>query len=114
MTVLPDEIGIPLSSGIPASVLHKGVVAAQVHSQWRSAHRAMGNQFCGNLHIPLPGDHLTNQQLIVIGAVVAGFGTLPQAIIALGVELPLFVKTRPLKLMIHIGGQHEIVLALHQ
>ncbi len=45
---------------------------------------------------------------------MAGLGALPQAIVSLSIEQPLFVKPCPLELVIHIGGQYKIVLILYQ
>ena len=41
---------------------------------------------------------------------MAGLAALEKAVVPLGVEQALPVKARPLKAVIHIGGQHEVVL----
>ena len=74
----------------------------------------MRNQLCWNFHILLLGKHLPDFRLIVIGSVVAGFGTLPQAIVSLRVEQTAFVKAPTLELVVNVGGQHKIILVLHQ
>lgn len=60
------------------------------------------------------GAAIVNDAFVIIGLLVAGPGTLPQAVVALGIEQPLLVKSCLLETMIHIGGQHKIVLSLHQ
>ena len=45
---------------------------------------------------------------------MAGLGTLPKAIVALGVEQTVFIKPGLLKTVIYIGGQNKILFALHQ
>ena len=42
---------------------------------------------------------------------MAGLAALPEAVVPLGVEEPLFINPRPLKLVIHIGGQYKILFS---
>ena len=111
---MPQEIGIPFRGSIPSPILHEGIVAPKVHGHGCATNRAARNQLGGDFRILLLGKHLPDFRLIVIGLVVAGLGTLPQTVISLGVEQTAFVKACPLELVIHIGGQHKIVLVLQQ
>ncbi|WP_414601258.1 hypothetical protein, partial [Gemmiger sp.] len=90
--VPPQEICIPVLGGIPAVILYKSGVTAQIHRQGGAANRATGNQVRGCFHFPLLFHHVTHGGLIIIGFVVARLGTLPQAVIYLGVEQTAFVK----------------------
>ena len=45
---------------------------------------------------------------------MAGFAALKQTVIALRVEQSALIKACFLEAVIHIGGQHEIILILHQ
>lgn len=110
----PEKILIPTISGVPSRVLYKSRIAAQIHSHRLSADWTVRDQRGRDLHIPLLCKHPPDNPFIVIGLVMAGPGTLPQAIIALRVEQPLLVKTRQLELMVHIGRKHEIIRIFHK
>ena len=110
----PEEIFIPLRCPVPALVLNKPLVAAEIHRHGRSAYRTCRNAFRRNSHIPLRSCHAANGGLIVVGLIVTRFRTLPKSVIALGVKEPFFVKAGALKLVIHIGGQHEVILIVDQ
>ena len=99
---------------MPALVLHKGVVGPQVHGHGPAADRAVGDQFGGDPQVLLPGHHLPHLRLVVIGGRMTGLGALPQAIVPLGVEEPGLVEARLLKLVVHIGGEYEVVFFPHQ
>ena len=99
---------------MPSLVLHKGIIRAQIHGHGGTAHRAAGHQFRRNFHLLLPGNHFFHRCFVVIGLLAAGPGTLKQPVISLGIEKPLFVKAGLLKLMIHVGGNHKIVLVFYQ
>ena len=45
---------------------------------------------------------------------MAGLAALEQAIISLCVKYFVFVKARPLKAVVYIGCEHEIILVLYQ
>ena len=109
-----EKILVPAGSGVPAVVLYKGHVTAQVHGHGRAADRASGDELGGNLPILLPGHHLPHRFFVVVGFLVAGLGALPQAVVPLGVKQALFVKPGKLELVVHIGGDHEIILVFHQ
>lgn len=109
-----EKILVPAGSGIPAVVLHKGHVTAQVHGHGRAADRAFGDQLGRNFPVLLPGRHLPHRFFVVVGFLVAGLGALPQAVVPLGVKQALFVKPGKLELVVHIGGEDEIILVLHQ
>ena len=85
---------------------------------WWSRHiivnRTAGDKLRGYFHIPLLCEHTVYRFLIVIGALMAWLRTLPQAIVPLGVEQPLFIKARKLELMVYIRCQNKVVLTLHQ
>ena len=73
----PVEIIITIGSRIPAIVLHKGHIAAQIHGHRSAAYRVFGDQLRWNLHIRLLSYHLPDKFLIVIGFLMAGLGALP-------------------------------------
>lgn len=104
-----QKILISPGGGIPALVLHESVVTAQVHGHGSSAPGAAGDQFGGNTHVRLLRDHPADSGLVVIGGLMAGLAALPEAVIALGVEQPRLIETGQLKLMVHVGGQNEVI-----
>ena len=97
------EVQIALCGGVPACVLDKAIVRAQVHRQGLSAVWALGQQLRGDGHggPDAPGNdqriasaddkalcqhHIPHHGLIVPGLLAAGFAALEQAVVALGVE----------------------------
>ena len=72
------------------------------------------DQIPGNAHILLLLDHLPDDRFVIKCLLTAGLAALEQAVIALRIEQPLFIKTGFLKLMVHVGGQYEIILASDQ
>ena len=58
--------------------------------------------------------HPADRLLVVIGLLMAGLGALPQAVVPLGVKEAPLVKARQLELVVHVGGEDEVVLVLHQ
>ena len=93
--------------------------------------RAAGDQLCRDAHfegrtlrhgqaavrcdgVPLCFHHPAHQRFIVEGLRAAGLCALEQPVIALCIKQPLFVEARFLETVVHIGGEHEIVLVLHQ
>ena len=110
----PDEILIPFRCRMPALVLHKGLVGAQVDLHRTAADGAFRYQFRRNPHIHLFRNHPFDHILVVVGFLVTGFRTLEQAVVALRVEQPFFVKSCLLELVIDIGGDDEIVFVFQQ
>ena len=108
------EILIALCGRLPALILHKSIINPQIHRHRSPANRAPGDQLCGDLHVFLLGNHFPDKFLIVIRLLTAGFGALPQTIIALGVKQAALIKPGNLELMVHIGGQDKIVFAVYQ
>ena len=108
------EILIALCGRIPALILRKSIIDPQIHRHRSPANRAPGDQLCGDLHVLLLGNHFPDKILIVIRLLTAGFGALPQTIIALGVKQAALIKPGNLELMVHIGGQDKIVFAVYQ
>ena len=104
-----EEILVPLPGCVPARILHKGIVTPQVHGHGTAADGTAGHQFRRHPHLPLLRCHLPDCLLVVIGLVMTGLDALPQAIVPLGIEQPLFIKPRALKLMVHIGSQNKVV-----
>lgn len=104
-----QKILIAFSCFIRAFVLDKGVVTAQVHGHGSAAHRTVRYQGRWNFHVLLFQDHFPDCFLIVIGLVMTGKRTLPQAVVSLGVKQPLFIKAGHLELMVHVGGQNKII-----
>ena len=109
-----EEGLIAPGGGVPALVLHEGVVRAQVHGHGPAADGAVGHQPGGHPHVPLLLQHPAHRLLVVVGLGMAGLGALPQAVVPLGVEDAALVKARPLELMVHVGGEHEVVLLPNQ
>ena len=99
---------------MPPLVLDKGIVAAQIHRHRSATDRAVRHKLARYAHTLLLLDHLTHGFFVVVGFLAARLTALEQAVIALCVEKPLFVKARFLETVVHIGGQHEIVLSLYQ
>lgn len=110
--VSAEKFRIPLSSSVPALILHEGVVAAQVHGHGLTADRTAGNELAGHAHVGLLLEHTQNDFFIVVGLLAARLCALEQAIIALRVEQTVFVEARALKLVIDIRGDDEIILVL--
>lgn len=108
------KIGVPLRGRVPALVLHKCIVAAEVHGHGSAAVGAAGQQVAGHLHILLPLYHLPHELFVVKRLLTARLAALPQAVVALRVEQPLLIEPRPLELVIHVGGDDEVVLVPHQ
>ena len=63
---------------------------------------------------PLSQDHLPDHAPVFPGPLAAGFRTLEQSVISLGIEQPFLVESGFLKAMVHVGSQDEIVLVLQQ
>lgn len=112
MTV--QEILISVSCGIPALILHEAVITAQVHSHGLAAFGAVREQFWGDTHFRLLCDHPADGGFVIISLLMAWLTALPKAIVTLGVEQPRLIETSQLKLMVHIGGQDEIIPASDQ
>ena len=108
------EILIAPGRSVPALILNKPMITAQIHRHWRLADRTMGNHLCRHSHIPLHCCHTAYSFFIVIGFLMTGPAALPQPIISLSAEQTLFIKACHLKLMVYIGGKNKIVLFLHQ
>ena len=109
-----QKIFIAILCPIPAFILDKGIIATEIYSHWTTALWTVWNQFCWNTHIFLFLQHPTNQFLIFIRFLVTWFAALQQPIVSLGIKQPLFVKSSFLETVIYIGGNHKIILILHQ
>jgi len=59
-------------------------------------------------------NHFPDSLFVVVGSLVTGLRALEQAVVALCVEQPFFVKSCLLELVIDIGGDDEIVLAFQE
>ena len=103
-----QKLCIALSGGVPALVFHKGIVCPQVHRHGCTTGRAVRYQSAGDFHILLLYQHLSDHGFVVVGLLVAGLGTLPQAIVTLRVEQPTFLKPSPLEAVVYIGRQNKI------
>ena len=57
--------------------------------------------------------HAPHGLFVVVGTFMAGRGALPETVVSLHIEEPLLIDPRKLELMIHVGGEHEIVPAAH-
>lgn len=105
-----QEILIPLGCGIPALILNEAIVTAQIRGLRLTALGAARNQFRRDTHIRLLCDHPADNSLVIISGLMARFAALSKAVVALGVEQPCFIETSQLELVVHIGGQDEVVL----
>ena len=110
----PQKFRIPLSGAMPARILHKSVITAQVYCHRPAADRAVGHKLAWHAHVVLLLDHPADDSLVVIGFLTARFAALEQAVIALCVEQTALVESGALELMVHIGGQDKIVFIPHQ
>ena len=72
--------------------------------------RAFGQK--EELHVRTLPDDIPG--FIVNGPLVCRIRALEQAVVALRIEEPLFVKACLLETVIHVGGDHEIILILYQ
>ena len=126
-----QKFAVPLGGGVPAGILYKAVITAQVHREQLAAVRAVGGQvrteqkFSGwysparSADHPVRGHtlcfyHLPDECLIVESLLTAWFTALEQAVIALRVEQPLLVKASLLKAVINVRGDDKIILVLYQ
>lgn len=109
-----EKMIIPLGGGVPAIVLYKGIVRAQVHGGGSAAMRAGGNQIGRDAHIRLPPHHFAHDRFIILGFMAAGPAALEKPVIALRVEQAALIEARLLKAMIHVRGDCEIIPALYQ
>lgn len=107
------KIIISLGCIVPALGLDKGIVCTEIHTHRFSADGTILYHIGWDTHIPLLFKHRPDSFFVVIGLVVARFTALPQAVIALCVEKPLFVKACLLELVINIRGDNEKILVLH-
>ncbi len=110
----PEEVLISPGGGIPVLILDEGIVDSQVHGYGPAALGAAGDQLRRDLHIPLFRHHPADRLLVVIGLLVAGLRALPQAVVPLGIEQPLLVKSPPTGTGGPRCGEDEVVLALYQ
>ncbi len=108
------KIAVTCSGGMPACVLHKAMVGAQIHAHGLAAYRAAWNQAARYTSVLLLRHHLPHDFFVVVCGIVAGLGALKQAVIALCVEEPLLIKARLLEAVIHIGAEHKIIFVFDQ
>ena len=109
-----EKFIISFCSHMPAIVLDECIISSEVHVHGFAADRAVRYQFGWNTHILLLFKHRLDCFFVVISLLVAGYTALPQTVVALSVEEPVFIKTSILELMIHIGGDDEIIFIFHQ
>ena len=99
---------------MPSLVLDKLIVSPQIHRHGLAAMWANGQKLGRNSHILLPRDHFADQRLIIKGFFAARFTALEQTVVALRIEQPLFVESRFLKAVIHIGCDNEVIFVCHR
>ena len=125
-----EEIFVPLRRGVPALVLGKFVVAAQVHRHRSAAVRAARKELRRYRHRWRPicrrrqhtvcygealrFDHRADGFLVVKRLLTARLTALKQAVVALRVEKTLFVKARLLEAVVDVRRDDKIVLVPHQ
>ena len=73
---------------VPALVLNKFIVAAQIHRHGFSALRTFWDKLGRYLHILLKFNHIFDNRFIVISCFVARLGALKQPVIPLRIEKP--------------------------
>ena len=76
----------------------------------RTGRKKLGRDF----HIFLPLDHFADHSFVIKGFLTARLTALEQAVIALRVKKPLFVKASLLKAMVNIRGDDKIIFVLYQ
>ena len=125
-----QEFTVPFRCLMPALILHKRIVAAQVHGHRSAAMRTIWNQLLRNFHfglyafrqsqtviftndIPLCAQHLAKQGFIVTVFLTAWFGALKQPVISLRVEQTLFLKPGFLEAIVYVGGQDKVIFVLY-
>ena len=125
-----EEIFVPLRRGVPALVLGKFVVAAQVHRNRSAAVRAARKELRRYRHRWRPicrrrqhtvrygealrFDHRADGFLVVKRLLTARLTALEQTIIALRVEQALFIIASFLKAVVNIRGDDKIIFVLYQ
>ena len=105
---------IPLCRFMPALILHKFIVRAQVHGQRFPTMRTNRQKFCGNPHSFLLFHHAADDFCILKGFLAAGSAALEQAIVPLCIKQPLFIKSGFLEAVIHIGCDNKIVFTFYK
>ena len=88
--------------------LVQAVIGPEIHGHGRPSYQASRQKLTGDTHVPLLLHHLFNRNFIFIGLWVAGFKTLPQATISLGVK-QLFITSDFLETMVHVAGDDKMV-----
>ena len=109
-----EEILIPLRCCVPAFILYKGIITAEIHGQRLAAVRTGRKKLGRDFHIFLPLDHFADHSFVIKGFLTARLTALEQAVIALRVKKPLFVKASLLKAMVNIRGDDKIIFVLYQ
>ena len=99
---------------MPALVLHKRIITAEIHGQRFAAVGTDRKKFARNFHILLPCDHFPDRGFVLKSFLTARLTALEQTIIALRVKQPLFVKACFLKAVVNIRCDDKIILVLHQ
>ena len=97
---------------MPPGILYERVVAPQVHCH-RLAVRRVRNHFRRNTAIAYLRQHALNPFAVIIKLFRLTRSRLEKGVVSLRGEDPLRRKTRHLKLRVHIGRQHEIILLPH-
>lgn len=105
-----QEPPVPLLGRVPSLVLDEPAVDAEIGRGRRPAVGASRYQFGRDPHVPLLRDHPPDLGLVVPCDLPAGHGALEEPVVALGVVEPLLVEARLLELVIHVGGDDEVVL----
>ena len=109
-----EEFTISAGCLVPPSVLHEPAVDAEIGDHPPPASGTAGDELRGYAHVLLLGGHPAHGGLVIVRLLRAGDAALEEPIVALGVEQPLLIETGQLELVVHIGGQDEVVPAFHQ
>ena len=114
MLMFLQPVLVPGCSLVLACILDKRCIASQIHGHRLTTDGTAGNELMRDAHVLLLGDHTPHGRFIVIGLIVAGLAALPETIISLRIEQPLFGEAILLEEMIDIRGQDEIILILYE
>ena len=107
-------MSVPPSGSVPALVLDECIIRAQVHGHRLTADGTFRDKLGRYFHIILKLDHIKHEFFVIVGLVVAGYGALEQAVVALRIEKSLLVEARLLKLVIDVRGDDKIIIVLHK
>lgn len=105
---------VTLCRRMPALVLDKGIVGAQVQGHRLAADGTGRDQRGRDLHALLFVEHPIDDLFVIIGLLMAGHGALEESVIALCIEQAVFVEACFPETMVDVRRQDKVVLVLNQ